>query len=81
MKPANGTYRLDYKPGQSWIVTVTDDGLETPIGHFAYVPPPPPGDMYVRPGTPDVAIRFVDATHYVAIVGADNYGGSYAPVP
>ncbi len=81
MRPPNGPYRLTYKPGMAMDVVIDDDGMHTPYGLLPYVPPPPPGDLFRRlvPPEPRFGVDFPDDEpgHYRALLGADEYGGTY----
>ena len=75
--PPPGRYRLSYEPGMSLTVNVDDMGLNSALGRFSWIDPP---GFFLR-GTvePQVVIRFIDATTYVALVGVEGYAGEYHP--
>lgn len=82
MKPQPGRYSLTTVsqpgiPSTTVVYEITDDGIPTTFGLLVWQESPPPG-MF-RDG--DIAIRFIDGTHFVAVNGATNHGGTYAPAP
>ena len=47
-----------------------DTGLDGPMGRMTWVPMPAPG-FFIRPAppSPEIVIRFLDATNGIALVG------------
>lgn len=73
MKPAPGNYRLNGPPPSTSLVTVTDTGMVTTFGTFAY---DPVGDLFALATTPPVFIRCTGEGTFIATYGAENYTGT-----
>lgn len=75
MKFTNGAHRLDYVPGQYLGIVADDTGFDSALGRFTWYDPP---GLYRRDGlSPEVAVRAIDSTHYVATVVSSGYQGTY----
>ena len=83
MKLPNGPRRLIYtgQPGVRCDVVIDDTGLNGPMGRMEYMPGPPDGYVRPAPPTPEIALRFTDATTGFALVGADTLPFNHAALP
>ena len=79
MKPNDGAYNLTTTAqpgiGATTVRYVIEDGhIDTTFGRLEWTDDPPPG-MFINGA---VALRFLDATHFVGVNGNTGYGGTYA---
>jgi len=87
MKPADGNHTLvtdavpagpggvpPAQPSTSVTYLFDSAGMHTTFGILEWVESPPPG-LYFKG---DIAVRFIDTTHFVAVNGSAEYSGTWS---